>query len=257
MKSGNPVLQPKYFSSNDTLVYGREDQVMTVQGSVNKALTLAIMLIISAAFVWTRSFQHWGEEAVFNPQIAAPWIMVGAFGGFIVAIITAFKPVWSPYTAPTYAVLEGLFLGGISAQMEFSYPGIVMPAVLLTMGTLTAMLLAFKANIIRVSDKFRAGMVAATGGIALVYLLSFVLSFFGINIPLIHGSGVIGIGFSLIVVGIAALNLVLDFDFIEQGARRRAPKYLEWYGAFGLMVTLVWLYLEFLRLLAKLNSSRE
>ncbi len=256
MKSGNPVLQPKYFSSADTLVYGRSEELMTVGGTVSKALTLGILLMISAAFVWTRSFQAagWGDEAIFNPHAAAPWIMLGAFGGLIVALATTFKPNWSPYTAPIYAVLEGLFLGGISAQFEVRFPGIVMPAVMLTMGTLAAMLLAYKAELIRVTDRFRSVLIAATGGIALVYLLSMILGFFHVEIPLIHGNGIMGIGFSLVVVGIAALNLVLDFEFIEQSSRRRAPKYMEWYGAFALMVTLVWLYLEFLRLLSKLNS---
>lgn len=258
MKSGNPVLQPKYVNNANEVVYGRLDEVMTVQGSVNKALILTAMLVISAAFVWTRSFRagSWGEAAIFLPELAAPWMLVGMIGGLVVALATVFKPTWSPYTAPTYAVLEGLLLGGLSAQFEARFPGIVVPAVLLTMGTLSAMLLAYKAELIRVTDKFRSGLVAATGGIALVYLVSIILGFFGVEIPLIHGSGMVGIGFSVVVVAIAAFNLVLDFDFIEQGSRRQAPKFMEWYGAFGLMVTLVWLYLEFLRLLSKL-SNRE
>jgi uncharacterized YccA/Bax inhibitor family protein len=256
MKSANPVLQPKYFEGSNTLVYGSVDGAMTVQGTVNKAIILSFMLMVAASFVWSRSYlpASFGEGAVFNPQAAAPWMMLGLFGGFIVALVTAFKPVWSPYTAPVYAVLEGLFLGGLSAQFEARFPGVVVPAVLLTMGTLAAMLLAYKTEMIRVTDKFRTGIIAATGGIALVYFASIILGFFGVQIPLIHGSGMVGIGFSLLVVGIAALNLVLDFDMIEQNSRGRAPKYMEWYGAFGLMVTLVWLYLEFLRLLSKLNN---
>jgi uncharacterized YccA/Bax inhibitor family protein len=256
MKSANPVLQPKYFESARTLVYGSAEGSMSVQGTVNKAIILGVMLVIAASYVWTQSVipASFGEGMVFNPQAAAPWVMLGGIGGFIIALVTTFKPIWSPYTAPIYAVLEGLFLGGISAQFEYRFPGVVVPAVMLTMGTLTAMLIAYKAQLIRVTDKFRTGMIAATGGIALVYFASIILGFFGVQIPLIHGSGMVGIGFSLVVVAVAALNLVLDFDFIEQGSRRNAPKYMEWFGAFGLMVTMVWLYLEFLRLLSKLNS---
>ena len=159
-------------------------------------------------------------------------------------------------TAPIYAALEGLALGGISAVFESRYPGIVSQAVFLTFGTLAALLIAYRSGWIKATENFKLGVVAATGGIFFVYLISFVLSFFGVSIPLIHGSGVFGILFSLFVVVIAALNLVLDFDFIEQGAEQGAPKYMEWFAAFGLMVTLIWLYLEVLRLLSKLQQRR-
>ncbi|HEX9723391.1 MAG TPA: Bax inhibitor-1/YccA family protein, partial [Vicinamibacteria bacterium] len=163
---------------------------------------------------------------------------------------------WSPVTVPIYALLEGLFLGAISSMFEQMYPGIVIQAVGLTFGTLFALLFAYKSGLIKATENFKLGVVAATGAVALIYMASIVLSFFGTSIPYIHESGTIGILFSLAVVVIAALNLVLDFDFIETGAERGAPKYMEWYGAFGLLVTLIWLYLEMLRLLSKLNSRR-
>ena len=182
--------------------------------------------------------------------------MGGAIGGLIVAIVTAFKKEWSPVTAPIYAVLEGLFLGGISATFEARWPGIVVQAVALTFGTLFCLLMAYKSRIIKVTENLRLGIFAATGAIAVFYLVTIVLSFFKIQVPFVFGSGPIGIIFSLVVVVIAALNLVLDFDFIEKGAEHGAPKYMEWYGAFALMVTLIWLYLEILRLLSKVRDRR-
>jgi uncharacterized YccA/Bax inhibitor family protein len=176
-------------------------------------------------------------------------------GGFITAMITIFRPTSSPITAPIYAVLEGMFLGGISAFFEGMYPGIAIQAVSLTLAVLGVMLFLYKARIIKVTEKLRGGIIAATGAIAVVYLVSWVLSMFNIYLPMIHSSGLMGIGFSLFVVGLAAFNLLLDFDFIEKGARNGAPKYMEWFSAFGLMMTLIWLYLEILRLLSKLNRD--
>jgi uncharacterized YccA/Bax inhibitor family protein len=170
------------------------------------------------------------------------------------ALVTIFKKQWAGITAPVYALLEGLVLGGISAMLEMRYHGIAIQAVSLTFGTLLVMLLAYRSGLIRVNDKMRLGIVAATGGIAVFYFLQFILGFFGVHFNAINGAGPIGIGFSLIVVAVAALNLVLDFDLIEQGARMGAPKYMEWYGAFALMVTLVWLYFEILRLVSKFRS---
>lgn len=178
----------------------------------------------------------------------------GAIGGLVLALITVFKKTWAPVTAPLYALVEGFFLGAISAVYNAQFGGIVMQAVMLTFGILFALLFAYRSGLIKATENFKLGVVAATGGIALVYLASIALGFFGIKIPLIHESGLVGIGFSLFVVVIASLNLVLDFDFIESGVEQGAPKYMEWYGAFGLMVTLVWLYLELLRLLSKLQS---
>jgi uncharacterized YccA/Bax inhibitor family protein len=177
----------------------------------------------------------------------------GAIGGLILALVTVFKKEWSPVTAPMYALVEGLFLGSISALFNAKFPGIVMQAVMLTFGTLFVMLAAYRSGLIKVTENFKLGVVAATGGIALLYLASFVLSFFNINVPVIHEASWLGIAFSLFVVVVAALNLVLDFDFIETGADARAPKYMEWYAGIGLLVTLVWLYLELLRLISKIN----
>jgi uncharacterized YccA/Bax inhibitor family protein len=183
-----------------------------------------------------------------------PWMIGGAIGGFVVALATVFKQQWAPVTSPIYALLEGLFVGGMSALAESQYPGIVIQAVGLTFGTCLAVLMAYTSGLVKATENFKMGVVAATGGIALVYLASIILGLFGVRMPLIHDNGLFGIGFSLFVVVIAALNLVLDFDFIDNGARQGAPKYMEWYAAFGLMVTLIWLYIEVLRLLMKLRS---
>jgi uncharacterized YccA/Bax inhibitor family protein len=184
----------------------------------------------------------------------APLVAVGGIGGFIVAMVTIFKKQWSPITAPIYALLEGLLLGGVSAMFEMRFHGIAIQAVALTFGTLVVMLMAYRSGLIKVTDNLRLGIVAATGGIAIFYLIQFVLGFFGFRFNAVNGSGPIGIIFSLVVVGVAAMNLVLDFDLIEQGARFNAPKYMEWYSGFALMITLVWLYFEILRLLSKFRS---
>ncbi len=244
MRTANPTLRSDTFTG---FAYTSVDGVMTVQGTVNKTAILLILTAISAGWTWSL----WDPA---NPAAVMPYVWAGALGGFIVAMVTVFKKTWAPFSAPLYALLEGLFLGAISAMMEMQFAGIVFQAVCLTFGTLLGLLLAYKSGLIRATENFKLGIVAATGGIALVYLVSIVLGFFGMSIPLIHENGMVGIGFSLVVVVIAALNLVLDFDFIEAGAAHRAPKYMEWYGAFGLMVTLVWLYIEILRLLAKMRS---
>ena len=198
-----------------------------------------------------------GTAQALGPDGMDP-LSVGAVrqvsGGLILALVTTFKKEWAPVTAPLYALVEGFFLGAISAMYELRFDGIVFQAVALTFGTLGALLLAYRSGLIKATENFKLGVVAATGGIFLIYLVTFVLGFFGVNVPFVHESGLLGIGFSLFVVVVAALNLVLDFDFIESGVDAGAPKYMEWYGAFGLMVTLVWLYVEFLRLLSKLQS---
>jgi len=242
MRTSNPALNDDIFRGEHA-AFG---EAMTVQGTVNKTGVLLICAMATAAWSWNRFLN--------DPVEATPLLLVGAIGGLIFAMVTIFKKSWAPVTAPIYALLEGLVLGGISVVMNLRYPGIAIQAVSLTFGTLLALLIAYRSGMIRVTDKFRMGVVAATGGIALFYLLSMIVGFFGIHFTSIFGSGLIGIGFSVVVVIIAALNLVLDFDFIENGARAGAPKYMEWYGAFGLMVTLVWLYLEILRLLSKLRS---
>lgn len=248
MRTANPALNERTFTGIPR--YVDADHAMTLQGTINKTGLLLVCVTLAACWVWHLFFTETGP----NPAAVAPYITVGAFGGIIAALVTVFKPQWAPVTAPVYAVLEGLLLGGISSMAEAQYPGIAIQSVGLTFGTCLAMLLAYSSRLIRVSERFKLGVVAATGGIALVYLVSIVLGFFGVSVPYIYGNGLIGIGFSLVVVGIAALNLVLDFDLIETGAHSGFPKYMEWYAAFGLMVTLIWLYIEILRLLMKLRS---
>ncbi len=248
MRTANPALSAKTFQGLSRTATGGE--VMTINGTVNKTGMLLILLLLAASFTWNR-FMESGDAAT-----VMPWMIAGALGGFVVAIVTVFKKEWAGITSPLYAILEGLFLGGLSALMELRFPGIVIQAVALTFGTLLALLFAYRSGVIKATENFKLGVTAATGGIALIYLATFVLGFFNINVPFIHESGLIGIGFSLFVVVIAALNLVLDFDFIENGAEQGAPRFMEWYAAFGLLVTLVWLYIEILRLLAKLNSRR-
>ena len=198
-------------------------------------------------WTWDRFFLYQ------DPKAVAPLILVGAIGGLLVALLTIFVKKIAGYTSPVYALLEGVAIGGISAFYEAKFPGIVIQAVGLTFGTLACLLLAYRSGLIRASENFKLGVVAATGAIALLYVVNLVMGLFGHSIGFIHDSGPIGIVFSLVVVTVAAFNLVLDFDFIEQGVAQGAPKYMEWYGAFGLLVTLVWLYLEILRLLSKLR----
>lgn len=249
MRSSNPALVKNPFSGGFGLV--SESNAMTISGTVNKTLILLLLVILPAAVVW-RQFYLSGQ----NPAAVQTWMFAGLIGGFVLSLATIFKKTWAPITAPLYAIMQGLFLGGISGMFEKSYPGIVMQAVSLSIATLLVMLAAYQGGWIRPTERFKWGVVAATGAIMLVYVASMILSFFHVNIPIINGSGLFSILFSLFVVGIAALNFILDFDFIEQGSRGGVPKYMEWYGAFALMVTLVWLYLEMLRLLAKLNDRR-
>jgi len=251
LKTSNPALGDKTFQNLSQTQYGgySGEQIarMTLNGTVNKTGILLVLAIASAAWTWHLFIQSESSAAV------VPWMFGGLIGGFIFAMITIFKKDWAPVTAPAYALLEGLALGGISAFYELRYPGIAIQAVGLTFATLFTLLTAYRLGLIPVTQKFRLGIVAATGGIAVFYLAEMVLGMFGIHFTSINGSGAIGIGFSLIVVVVAALNLVLNFDVIERGVQYGAPKYMEWYGAFGIMVTLIWLYLEILNLLAKLN----
>jgi uncharacterized YccA/Bax inhibitor family protein len=223
-------------------------EAMTLNGTVNKTGLLLICVVATAAWTWNL-FLHSQDTSM-----ALGLAMAGGIGGFIVAMVTVFKKTWSPVTAPVYALLEGLVLGGVSAMFEARYHGIAIQAVSLTFGTLLALLLAYRSGLIPVTENFRLGVVAATGGIAIFYVASLLLGFFGIHFTSIYGAGPIGIAFSVFVVIVASLNLVLDFDFIETGVRVGAPKYMEWYAAFGLMVTLIWLYFEILRLLSKLRD---
>jgi uncharacterized YccA/Bax inhibitor family protein len=251
-KSTNPVFGKNIF---DRSVTSADEGVMTVNGTINKTAIMLLIVIFAATFTW-RQFFGAIDPAVPGamPQGVIGWMLGGAIGGFITAMITIFSPRRAAMTAPIYAVCEGLFLGAISAMFEAMYPGLVMRAVSLTFGVFVIMLLLFRSGTIRVTDKFRTVIIAATGGIALVYLVSFIASMFGASLGFMQGNSLVSIGFSLVVVVVAALNLILDFDMITRGADAQAPQYMEWYGAFGLMVTLIWLYLEMLRLLSKLNS---
>ena len=248
MRSGNPALKPSTFLDLGTgTVTDARGGAMTLNGTVNRTAMLLVLTLAGALYTWNIFFTGGAANLM-------PYILVGGLGGFVVAMVTIFKKTWAPMTAPLYAALEGLFIGAVSAVFEQRHPGIVIQATALTFGTLAALLIAYRSGLVKATENFKLGVVAATGGIALVYLASIVMGFFGHAIPMINGGGAIGIGFSAVVVVVAALNLVLDFDFIEQGVAQGAPKYMEWYAAFGLLVTLVWLYLEILRLLSKLQS---
>jgi len=253
-KSSNPAFSEKIFSKAGAYT---SDETMTVQGTMNKALLMLILVVLGAAFTWKGFFDAIpvdAAEKVALPTSVMIWMLVGGIGGFITSLIVIFAPKTSPYTAPIYAVLEGLFLGGISAFFAMQYSGIVMQAVGLTFITFFIMLIAYRSGWIKVTEKFRTIIIVATGAIAVMYFVTFILGFFGVNTGYIHGNGLLSIGISLAVIAIAALNLLLDFDFIDRASAQGAPKYMEWFGAFGLMVTLIWLYIEFLRLLSKLNS---
>lgn len=242
LRSTNPVLKEKAFAG--AIPTG---ETMTIQGTVNKTGLLLLFVVATAA--WT-----WGLSHSPTPEAAYPWTFGGAIGGFVVALVTIFKKEWSPISAPIYALLEGLVLGGISAIFERSYPGIAVQAISLTFGVMFVMLLAYKFRIVQATRGFKLGVIAATGGIALVYALNMLMSLFGHSqMSFLNAATPLGIGISLFVVIIASLNLIIDFDMIETGARMGAPKYMEWYGAFGLMVTLIWLYMEMLRLLSKVR----
>jgi uncharacterized YccA/Bax inhibitor family protein len=239
IRSGNPVLRADTFSRED--LSAQSDAVMTIQGVVNKTLFLLFLVVSGALFAWS------------HPGRILPFVMPIALCALGAGLITVFKRPWAPVTALIYAALEGLLVGAISMIIETRYPGVVIQAVGLTFGTLFSLLLAYKSGLITASENFKLGIFAATGGIFLVYLVNMILGFFGHSVPFIHESGLLGILFSAFVVIVAALNLILDFDFIEKGAQARAPRYLEWYAAFALIVTLIWLYMEILRLLSKMR----
>ena len=249
-KSGNPTLSEKRFNSTVLGDVSDYENAMTVKGTLQKFGFLFLMVLGTAFYSW-KEFAEGGN--------IMPLVYTGLIGGLITAIVILFKKEWSPYLAPLYALLEGLALGGISAVFNNSFaaaaPNIVITAVGLTFGVAMAMYFLFSFKIIKATEKFKSVVIAATMGIAIFYLIVFALQMFGMeNMPFLHEGSIMGIGFSLVVVTIAALNLILDFDMIEKGAEMGAPKYMEWYGAFGLMVTLVWLYLEILRLLGKISG---
>jgi uncharacterized YccA/Bax inhibitor family protein len=247
-KSGNPALNEKFFQKS---LQADQSEVMTERGTLNKFGLLFLLVLASSCFTWSAFYQ--GKNIM-------PWILGSAIIGLILALVISFKPRLSAYLVPVYGLVEGVFVGGISAYYNYAFaesaPGIVMQAVGLTFGVVIAMYLLYRFRIIKATEKFKAVVFTATAGIALFYGLAILLSLFGIQMPLIHQSSLLGIGFSLLVVGIAALNLILDFDMIENGVALGAPKYMEWYGAFGLLVTIVWLYIEILRLLSKFASKK-
>lgn len=243
MRTANPSLKTEAFGRFKDQGTGR---TMTIFGTVNKTFILVLLLLATFVYSW--------NQFITSPDSSMPLVLIGGIGGFFVALVTIFVPKVSPFTAPVYALLEGLFLGAVSAQYELRYGGIVFQAVLLTIAVLLSLLVIYRSGLIKVTQNFKMGVAAATGAIFVVYLISFIGRFFGFQIPHLHEATPLGIAISVIIVIVAALNLVLDFDFIENASKRRVPKYFEWYGAFGLLVTLVWLYLEILRLLSKLRN---
>jgi uncharacterized YccA/Bax inhibitor family protein len=249
-KSGNPIVSEKRFRSTLLEDVVLHENAMTIKGTMQKFGFLFIMVLGSSFYSW-KEFAQGGN--------VTPLIWTGAIGGLAIAITLAFKPVWSPFLAPLYALLQGLFIGAISAMYNTAFaesaPNIIINAVGLTFGVAAAMYLLFSFRIIKATEKFKSIVISATVGIAIFYVLVMILHAFGYNnMPFLHEGSLLGIGFSLFVVAIAALNLILDFDMIEKGTEMGAPKYMEWYGAFGLMVTMVWLYLEILRLLSKISG---
>src|SRR5690554_2280839 len=238
--TSNPVLSEKAFEALSG------EGTMSIKGTLNKSIILFLLLLVSASFSW--------KLATYDLELLSPLMWGGAIVGFILAMVTIFAKKYAKFTAPLYALAQGFVLGSISMVYSSLYSGIVLQAVLITFGIMAVMLVLFRSGIIKVTNKFRSGIIIATGGIALVYLVSFILGFFGIQIPYLHSGGPIGIGISIFIIIIAALNLILDFNFIQESCERGASKEAEWFAAFGLMVTLVWLYLEVLRLLSYLNK---
>ena len=239
----NPILNDKFVTQER--VY--EGEAMTVNGTIQITAFLGMLLVVAASYVWSTFNKGYTDQAYMLTS-------VGGIAGFVLGMIITYTR--TKILIPIYAVCEGLLLGGISAMFEQMYNGIVVQAVAGTFAALFSMLILYRANIIKCSDKFRGIIFIATCSIAAIYLVDFIGRFFHYAMPVINSSSLLGIGFSVFVVVIAALNLIIDFDFIEQGAKRMLPKDMEWYGAFGLMVTLVWLYLEILRLLAKLQDRK-
>ncbi len=258
MATSNPAFSQDMFAGYEQVYGVPRSTTMTVQGTMVKALALLAILCATAAFSW---------NATSEGQIGMGLIFGSMFGGFIVAMVTMYRPTAAPWSAPLYAAIEGIFLGALSQIIDSQFSasatvrginmnGIAMQAVSLTVGVLFIMFFVYATGLIKVTDKLKTGIVAATGALCLFYFVTILLQMFHIEMPLVFSSSVYGIGFSLFVVGLAAFNLLLDFDFIEKGSQSNAPKYMEWYGAFGLMVTLIWLYLEVLRLLMKLSDRR-
>jgi uncharacterized YccA/Bax inhibitor family protein len=243
MRSSNPAMSSRIYEK--VIDSTNQSGTMTINGTINKIGILILLVVAGAAYTWNM-------VTGADPAGAQTYVIIGAIGGLIMALITIFRPQSAALTAPIYAILEGLFLGGISAMINLKYQGIPFQAVLLTLGTLFTMLFLYRSGRIRATPKFRRGVFMATGAVFFAYMISFIFSLFGLNLGFMHSAGPIGILINLVIIVVAALNLIMDFDFIERGAAMSAPKYMEWYGAFGLLVTLVWLYIEFLRLLSRI-----
>lgn len=243
-KTGNPGLNERTFAAVPRAALGEER--MTLQGTVNKSFLMLTVLLLAALWSWTRFFAAGGD-----PAAVLGLMLLGLIGGFILALVISFRQTTAPYLALPYAALEGLAIGGISAIFERRYPGIAIQAVGLTFGVMAALLVAYSSRLIKVTEHFKAMVAGATGAIALVYVASIILGFFHVQVPFLNDASPLGLLVSLAIIVVAALNLVMDFDFIQTGVEHGVPRYMEWYSAFGLMVTLVWLYLEILRLLGK------
>lgn len=251
MKTSNPALKTSAFRNPSALTGER----MSVNGTIGKSFILLVLVLVTAVWCWMRFYSVLAAQ---GPEVAAgtvsPFLIGGAIGGLVLALVTAFKPTWAFVSAPLYALAEGLVVGGVSALFELRYPGIVIQAVALTLAVAFGMLILYRTGIIKVTDRLRRMIFAATFGIVIFYALTWLVSLFGVDTTMVYGHTPLSIGISLFIVGIAAFNLVLDFDMISQQSQLGAPRYMEWYGAFALMVTLIWLYLEILRLLG--NTRR-
>jgi uncharacterized YccA/Bax inhibitor family protein len=250
-KTSNPTLGEGIINR---FAFAATDRAMTVQGSINKVALLLALVIAGAAFTWSKVMTSVENGVAFG---VSGWMIGGSVAAFILAIVISFRQNLAPVLSPVYAVCEGLFVGAMSAYFEVMFPGLVLRAVLLTFSVLFALLFLYKTRIVKVTQRFRAILMAATIGICVAYFVTFIISLFGVKMNFMYGGGSLGLIISLVVVAIAALNLVLDFDFIEKGAESNLPAYFEWYGAFGLMVTLIWLYIAILRLLAIVANNRN
>ncbi|HYJ63787.1 MAG TPA: Bax inhibitor-1/YccA family protein [Parafilimonas sp.] len=249
-QSGNPTLSQKIF---DRSLEQSDGSVMTVRGAINKFGFLLFMVVAGAAYTWHLYYNN-------QQQTMMTLMWVGLIGGLISVIAISFKPTLARYLSPAYGILEGFVLGALSAILNDAfaekYPGLVIQAVGLTFGVAIAMFLLYNFRVIKATQKFKSVVFAATAGIAIFYVLTLVLGLFHVNIPFMYDSSMFGIGLSIFIVAIAALNLIIDFDMIEQGAASGAPKFMEWYGAFGLLVTMIWLYIEILRLLSRFAGRK-
>ena len=250
--SGNPIFKPQAFlGGSGSFTIDASTVPMTVRGTAAKVGILLALAVAGAMVPWIQF------STTRDPASIMPWMLIGMFGGLGAALVTSFKKEWAPVSAPIYAGLEGLALGTISILIDLRYPGIALKAVALSFSVVGVMAFLYQSRIIVVTDRLRMGVVAATGGIFDAYMADMILGFFGVHRGILSGGGMIGIGISWLVVGVAAFNLLLDFDFISRAAAAGAPRQLEWYAAFGVMVTLVWLYMEVLRLLTKLQGRQR